>query len=474
VHAFIDEFFLHKLGLRNYWGYNTLNYFAPAGRLAGTDPIGEFCAMVDAIHDAGIEVILDVVYNHTAETDEFGPTLSYRGIDNMAYYRVVPESPADYVNDTGCGNTLNADHPVAQQLVIDSLVYWYSEMGVDGFRFDLATVLGRRAHGFDAGHPLLKAIEEHPDLKNAKLVAEPWDIGPGGYRVGGFGPDWSEWNDRYRDSVRRFWRGDTGEAGEFARRVHGSAEMFETKTAGPAAGINFITSHDGFTLTDVVTYAERHNEANGQQNQDGHSHNYSSNYGWEGPSGDTGIEALRRRQRLNMIATVLVSTGTPMLLAGDEFGNSQQGNNNAYAQDNEIAWLDWQGLTEDEDFTNQVRQWIALRSAEPLLRAATFIHEEQDSESFPGIVWLRPDGATQSEADWHDSQAFGMILSQIEGGSRQRMAILFNASMSPVEFVLPSGDPSWELRLTTGETEVQRNIARLEARCLAALKNVSG
>ncbi len=472
VHAFIDERFLHERGLRNYWGYNTVNFFAPAGRYAGNNPVAEFRAMTDAIHDAGMEVLLDVVYNHTAETDEFGPTLTFRGIDNQSYYRSSPDAPQAYINDTGCGNTLNADHPQVQALVLSSLEYWHNKMGVDGFRFDLATVLGRSATGFTAAHPLLNAIERSPALADAKLIAEPWDIGPGGYQLGRFGARWGEWNDRYRDTVRRFWRGDVGAAGEFARCLHGSAELFEHKGRGPEAGINFVTSHDGFTLTDVVSYSRRHNEVNGEQNRDGHAHNYSSNYGHEGLSEDGEINALRRQQRLNMLATLLISGGTPMLLGGDDIGHSQQGNNNAYAQDNEIAWLDWSGLQTDPAFVTQVGEWAALRRREPLLRPREYRHgATTGNERLPDIVWLRPDGAAMAEADWNAAQAFAMVLTAAHEPAR-RLAVLLNASEAGQEFALPPADADdavWQLRLATVAVTVSASRVALPPRCVAVV-----
>ena len=345
VQAYVDEHHLAKRGLRNYWGYNTLAFFAPMPRFAMNDPCAEFREMVDAIHDAGLEVILDIAFNHTAESDQFGPTLSFRGLDNEAYYRLEPKDPGTYINDTGTGNTLNTDHPRAQALVLDSLRHWVGEMGVDGFRFDLASILGRHADGFSSEHPLLHTISEDSQLRHVKLIAEPWDPGPGGYQLGQFPDRWAEWNDKFRDTARRFWRGDPGMNGEFARRLHGSADVFGDR--GPFASVNFITAHDGFTLADVVSYEQRHNEANGENNRDGHAHNFSCNHGVEGPTDDDAIRLARRRHRLNLLATLFFSQGTPMLLAGDEFGHTQQGNNNAYAQDNEIGWLDWTILDDD-------------------------------------------------------------------------------------------------------------------------------
>lgn len=434
VHSFIDEAFLGKRGLNNYWGYNSFNFFVPEARYAGSDPAAEFRDMVNAIHEAGIEVLLDVVYNHTGEGDERGPSLSFRGIDNQAYYRHVTGQPGKYVNDTGCGNTLDADQPRVRELVIESLRYWHADMGVDGFRFDLATILGRSAQGFDGSHPLLDQISTDPELSAAKLIAEPWDIGPGGYQLGRFPEQWSEWNDRYRDTVRRFWHGHPQQAGEMANCLHGSANLFEQPRRSPSSGINFISAHDGFTLSDLVSYRHRHNEANGEQNRDGHAHNFSCNHGVEGDSGDDAIIQLRRRQRLNMLATLLVSQGIPMLLAGDEFGNSQQGNNNAYAQDNKTGWLDWSGLDTDPAFTEQVRKLINYRRGSPLLRQQRFLHgSHADEAAWPEIVWLHPDGRIMVPDDWAGAGAFAMVLHD----GTEAFAVLFNASESIVKFILP-------------------------------------
>ncbi|MGB5257198.1 MAG: glycogen debranching protein GlgX, partial [Woeseiaceae bacterium] len=322
VHTFVDEHHLVELGLRNFWGYNTVGFFAPMQRYARGDSVSEFRDMVRALHEAGLEVILDVAYNHTGEGNHLGPSLSFRGIDNLAYYRTQPGDQGVYINDTGCGNTVDFDHIRVRQMMLDSLEYWTSTMGVDGFRFDLATVLGRRRDGFSPTHPVLSDISNHPALRNAKLIAEPWDPGPGGYQLGHFPPRWAEWNDRFRDDVRQFWRGDDGKSGDLAMRLRGSADLFEASLRRPLASVNLITAHDGFTLRDTVSYEHRHNEANGEDNRDGHAHNYSSNYGAEGETSDDGINAIRRRQRLNLLATLLLSQGTPLLLAGDEFGNT--------------------------------------------------------------------------------------------------------------------------------------------------------
>ena len=468
VHAFIDEAFLVKRGLRNFWGYNSINFFAPEVRYAsdnaaGDNAIGEFREMVNAIHDAGIEVILDVVYNHTGESDQRGPTLSFRGIDNLAYYRTRPDNPGCYVNDTGCGNTLNVDHPRVHELVLASLRYWHREMGVDGFRFDLAAGLGRTADGFDCGHALLKQITgqitSDGALNGVKLIAEPWDAGPAGYQLGQFPRAWSEWNDRYRDSARRFWRGDPGEAGELARRLHGSADLFEAGGRKPNASINLVTSHDGFSLADLVSYESRHNLANGEDNRDGHALNFSRNYGIEGPTSKQSIKRLRRRQRLNLLATLLLSQGTPMLLAGDEFGNSQQGNNNAYAQDNETGWLDWSGLATDPAFLTQVRELIGLRRNTALLRQAQYRHGHLlDGQGRPDIAWRHPDGRTMASADWEQAQTLTVILAN--PGNRKNsphqtnaLAIMLNASVSTVNFTLTEVSPpdTWRLAFSSSD-----------------------
>ncbi|MDH3431360.1 MAG: glycogen debranching protein GlgX [Gammaproteobacteria bacterium] len=431
VHAFIDEQHLADQGLRNYWGYNSISFFAPTARYAKSDAIGEFRNMVQAIHDAGLEVILDVVYNHTGESDRLGPTLCFRGLDNLAYYSTESDSPATYINDTGCGNTLNADHHRVQQLVLDSLRYWHKDMGVDGFRFDLATVLGRHDHGFSATHPMLELIETDDELRDAKLVAEPWDPGPGGYQLGNFSQRWAEWNDRYRDTTRRFWRGDHGMAGELARRLRGSAGIFEARGRLPFASVNFVSSHDGFTLADVVTYEHRRNHSNGEDNRDGHSHNYSCNYGYEGPTDDPAIIETRARQRLNLLATLFVSQGTPLLLAGDEFGHSQQGNNNAYAQDNETAWLDWAKLEEQSPFGEQVRNLIRLRREMPLLRGPQYVHGRE-------VRWLRPDGASMADHDWAHARAFCVVLSASDAEDAvSAVALLINGTDALCTFELP-------------------------------------
>lgn len=450
VQYFIDEQFLSEQGRRNYWGYNTLNFFTPASRYASNNPRGEFIEMVNAIHDAGLEVILDVVYNHTAEGDHFGPSLSFRGLDNAAYYRLAPDSALHYINDTGCGNTIDADSGVVQDLIIDSLRYWTDEMGVDGFRFDLATVLARHADGFNPEHPLLGRISADPALQHCKLFAEPWDPGPGGYQLGQFPVGWAEWNDRYRDAARQWWRGDAEQSGEFGRRLHGSSDIFEHSGRGPASSINFVSSHDGFTLLDTVSYKHRHNKANGENNRDGHRHNYSANYGSEGPTDDPARKELRRKQRLNMLVTLLLAPGTPMLLAGDELGNTQHGNNNAYAQDNETGWLSWSD--NEHSLLEDVRALIALRKSSVALKRDTYRHGEPGAHGFADISWLTADGQPLDAADWHNCQTLVLLLGD-ETPAFELQALLLNSSRDAVTVSLQSlgADRLWRICYATAE-----------------------
>jgi isoamylase len=372
IHSFVNDSLLLDKGLTNYWGYNTVGFFAADPRYFATGAITEFKQMVAHFHDAGLEVILDVVYNHTAEGNERGPTLSFRGIDNASYYRLLPDKPRYYINDTGTGNTMNLSHPRVLQMVTDSLRYWITEMHVDGFRFDLGTILGREAGGFDQGGGFLDSCRQDPVLSQVKLIAEPWDCGPGGYQVGSFPPGWAEWNDRYRDTVRGFWKGDEGKAAEMASRLAASADLFNKRGRKPWASINFVTAHDGFTLNDLVSYNDKHNEANGETNRDGSSNNLSWNCGAEGPTEDREINKLRQRQKRNMLATLFFSQGTPMLPGGDEFGRTQKGNNNAYCQDNEISWVDWEGIEEEgQSLIVFTRKLIRLRHSLPILRRGT-------------------------------------------------------------------------------------------------------
>ncbi len=439
VHTFVDEHHLVELGLRNFWGYNTVGFFAPMQRYARGDSVSEFRDMVRALHEAGLEVILDVAYNHTGEGNHLGPSLSFRGIDNLAYYRTQPGDQGVYINDTGCGNTVDFDHIRVRQMMLDSLEYWTSTMGVDGFRFDLATVLGRRRDGFSPTHPVLSDISNHPALRNAKLIAEPWDPGPGGYQLGHFPPRWAEWNDRFRDDVRQFWRGDDGKSGDLAMRLRGSADLFEASLRRPLASVNLITAHDGFTLRDTVSYEHRHNEANGEDNRDGHAHNYSSNYGAEGETSDDGINAIRRRQRLNLLATLLLSQGTPLLLAGDEFGNTQNGNNNGYAQDNETCWLDWTLIDDDPDFLEQVRELIWLRREYALLRIDDYVHGLL--KQHPGTIemrWINKHGEAKKSEEWAVSDTFAVLIEETSTGEPgSALVIIINRDNEALNLTLP-------------------------------------
>lgn len=443
VHFFVDEMFLTEKGLKNYWGYNTLSFFAPMNRYASESPLAELVEMIDTIHDAGLEVILDVVYNHTAEGNEKGPTLSFRGLHNRGYYRLLPDRPEYYINDTGCGNTVDINDPGAQRLVLDSLRYFAGDLGVDGFRFDLAPVLGRHPNGFSREHPFFKAIAADPVLSQRKMIAEPWDVGPGGYQLGQFPVPWAHWNDQFRDTVRCFWRGDQHITAQFARRMHGSADLFEPGGSGPLASVNFVTAHDGFTLSDVVSYEVKRNEANGEDNRDGHNHNFSRNYGAEGPTREPGILALRQRQRLNMLASLMFAQGTPMLLAGDEIGHTQGGNNNAYAQDNDTSWIDWDGQTRDADFLSAVRQLIAVRADLDVLRGDAFLHGRSfTADNHPNIAWFNPDGSALADREWFHARAFALVLraTQTPRSDVWGVAMLFNASERAVTFRLPPMD----------------------------------
>ena len=400
VHAFADDRFLTDRKLTNFWGYMSYGFFAPEPRYMQTGDIAEFQQMVARFHKAGIEVILDVVYNHTAEGNELGPTLSFRGLDNASYYRLA-EDRRFYVNDAGTGNVLNLDSPFTLRLVMDSLRYWVQVMHVDGFRFDLASVLGRTRGVFDRDAPLFRAIRQDPVLNRVKLIAEPWDIGSGGYQLGAYPAPFAEWNDRYRDQIRGFWRGDQGLIGKLAKRVAGSAARFDHDGRPATSSVNFVAAHDGFTLMDTVSFNDKHNEANGEENRDGHNHNLSDNMGAEGPTDDPAITAARDRRRRNLIATLMLSQGTPMLLAGDELGNSQGGNNNAYAQDNPTGWVDWDGA--DPAFLDFVRRVIAFRRAHPILRQKRFLHSQpREQDGLPDLFWRRADGAPMTPDDWND------------------------------------------------------------------------
>ena len=445
VHQAVTERRLVELGLTNYWGYNTIGFFAPDGRFA-TGGLGrqvhEFKTMVKILHRAGLEVILDVVYNHTTEGDHLGPTLSFRGIDNAAYYHLDPNDRRHYLNFTGCGNSLNMTHPRVRQLVIDSLHYWVREMHVDGFRFDLATTLARDVKGVDGALAFFAALRDDPVLAQVKLIAEPWDVGEGGYYLGRFPPGWAEWNDRYRDTVRRFWRGDAGQIGVFASRLAGSGDLFEPRERGPCAGVNFVTSHDGFTLHDVVNFERKHNEANGEANCDGCDENYSRNWGVEGPTADAAINLVRERMKRNLLATLAFSQGVPMLTAGDEFGRTQRGNNNAYCQDNEISWSDWDLDDSDNNFFAFVTGVLAIRRAHHLWRRVRFFNGGPiDSSGVKDIAWLRPDGGEMVDADWRDDKRSVLALLVNETDERahapHNLFLAFNSGTAPCDFQLP-------------------------------------
>ncbi|MFZ0501749.1 MAG: glycogen debranching protein GlgX [Steroidobacteraceae bacterium] len=460
-HAFLNDSHLLERGLTNYWGYNSIGFFAPDVRYASEPEqcLREFKEMVARFHDAGLEVILDVVYNHTAEGNERGPTLSFKGIDNTAYYRLAPD-PRYYINDTGTGNTLNVSHPATIRLVTDSLRYWVNELHVDGFRFDLGTILAREIDGFDHQSGFLKACHQDPVLRSVKLIAEPWDCGPGGYQVGGFPPGWAEWNDRYRDTVRDFWKG-AAPAADLAQRLCASADVFNRLGRRPAACINFITAHDGFTLNDLVTYNDKHNEANGENNKDGSSDNRSWNCGVEGPSGDPAVNALRDRQIRNMLCTLLLSQGTPMILAGDEFGRTQKGNNNAYCQNNDISWLHWELDEKGESLRRFVRKLTALRRKYPILRRNRFLTGAYDEElEVKDLTWINASGKEMRAEDWGDTRVhcFGMLMDgrARPTGLRQRgaeatMLLVLNSHHDLVAFTLPAvaGGGVWTLVLDT-------------------------
>jgi isoamylase len=450
VHCFIDDRQLVARGLRNYWGYNTIGFFAPEPRYSATGTLNEFKTMVKSLHSAGIEVILDVVYNHTAEGNQLGPTLSFRGIDNAVYYRPLPDNPRYYRDYTGTGNTLNMRHPRVLQLIMDSLRYWVLEMHVDGFRFDLAATLARELHEVDRLGAFLDIIHQDPVLSQVKLIAEPWDLGEGGYQVGKFPVGWAEWNDRYRDVVRAYWKGDGGQIGELAYRITGSSDLYARSGRRPYASINFVTAHDGFTLQDLVSYDQKHNEANGEQNRDGADNNLSWNCGVEGPTDDPAVKVLRNQQKRNLMATLLLSQGVPMLLAGDPIGHSQQGNNNAYCQDNEISWMNWNEGAAEQGLLTFVRRVIALRKNHPVFRRRNFFQGRAiKGAGVKDILWLMPDGREMTDEEWAQESArtVGVFLSGEGLGEQDERAhsitddnflLLMNAHHEQVPFFLPT------------------------------------
>jgi isoamylase len=466
VHTFINDSHLLERGLTNYWGYNTIGFFAPDPRYAHEreQTLREFKEMVACFHDAGLEVILDVVYNHTAEGNERGPTLSFKGIDNASYYRLMPDQPRYYINDTGTGNTLNLSHMRVIQMVADSLRYWVTETHVDGFRFDLGTILAREPNGFDDQSGFLKACCQDPVLAAVKLIAEPWDCGPGGYQVGGFPPGWAEWNDKFRDTVRDFWRGEAS-ASALAPRLSASGDCFNRRGRKPWASVNFVAAHDGFTTNDLVTYNEKHNERNGEDNTDGSSDNRSWNCGAEGPTEDQKINALRERQIKNILATLLLSQGTPLLLAGDEFGRTQAGNNNAYCQDNEISWLDWGVKEKGRSLISLVQRLTGLRERYPILRRSRFLTGEYNEElAVKDVTWINAAGAEMHPEEWDDGnmRCFGMLMdgrAQPTGirrrGEDATLLMVLNAHQDLVEFTLPGtpGGREWSLLIDTNLAE---------------------
>ena len=471
MHSIADERRLLHHGLRNYWGYNTIGFFAPEMRYSASGTLGEFKTMVKTLHAAGLEVILDVVYNHTAEGDHTGPTLSFRGIDNAIYYRLDPAHPRRYLNFTGTGNSLNTAHRVVLALVMDSLRYWVQEMHVDGFRFDLAATLARNAQGaFDRNVAFLAAVRQDPVLSQVKLIAEPWDLGEGGYQLGNFPPGWTEWNDKYRDAARAYWRGDDNTIGHLAARLSGSHDIFAPSGRAPRAGINFVTTHDGFTLQDLVSYERKHNEANHEGNRDGSDHNRSWNSGVEGPSEKPEVNALREKQKRNLLATLFFSQGVPMLVAGDELGRTQRGNNNAYCQDNETSWLDWEGA--DRELMQFVIRLVELRKRHPSFRRRTYPKPED-------TAWLAPEGREMVEQDWKlpYARCFGMLMVGQRLAERDEhgnamvdddLLLLLNAHHEAIDFVLPG--EGWRAVLDTADRQTApASKYSLQARSLALL-----
>jgi isoamylase len=481
VHQFVAERSVLERGLTNYWGYNSIGFFAPDARYAASgargDQVREFKTMVKTLHQAGIEVILDVVYNHTAEGNQLGPTLCFRGLDNASYYRLLPEQPRYHRDYTGCGNTLDMTHPRALQLLMDSLRYWVLEMHVDGFRFDLAATLAREIHDVDRLSAFFDVIHQDPVISQVKLIAEPWDLGEGGYQVGNFPAGWAEWNGKFRDTIRRYWKGDWGQVGELGYRLTGSSDLYETSGRRPYASVNFITCHDGFTLADLVTYDEKHNEANGENNRDGASDNDSWNCGVEGPTDDPAIVALRERQMRNLLLTLFLSQGIPMLTAGDEVARTQNGNNNAYCQDNELSWFKWsltRAQARQREFT---RRLITLRLANPVFHRRTFFQGRRiHGSEVKDLSWFRPDGKEMTEDEWQDwfSRCVGLRLAgdaieEVDPRGEpivgDTFLLLLNAHHEPVPFVLPAhrARVRWELVLDTGSWDFEPRGAHFRA-----------
>jgi isoamylase len=470
IHTFVNSRQLLDKGLRDYWGYNSIGFFAPEPTYASDrrHALKEFKEMIARFHDAGLEVILDVVYNHTSEGNELGPTLSFKGIDNASYYRLIPDKPRYYINDTGTGNTVNLSHPRVMQMVTDSLRYWVQEAEVDGFRFDLGTILAREPNGFDNQSGFLKACSQDPVLGTVKLIAEPWDIGPGGYQVGAFPPGWAEWNDKFRDTVRSFWKGDVP-ASALAPRLCASGDVFNRHGRKPWASVNFVTVHDGFTLNDLVSYNEKHNDANGEGNKDGSSDNRSWNCGAEGPTEDPEITKLRMRQMRNILATLLLSQGTAMMLAGDEFGRTQQGNNNAYCQDNEISWVNWSIMEKGRALIDFVQRLTKTRHHYPMLRRGRFLTGIFNEElGVKDVTWVHPSGEEMRQENWN-TLCFGMLIdgrAQPTGihrrGSDATLLIVMNGGHKPVSFAIPAtaGSEHWSLLLDTNSDSFEVGAAK--------------
>jgi isoamylase len=478
IQVFFDDRSLVEKGLRNYWGYNTIGYFAPAPRyISPQGNMHEFKLMVARMHSAGIEVLMDVVYNHTAEGNELGPTLSFRGIDNASYY-VLDEDPRHYFDMTGCGNTVNLQSPRVLQMVMDSLRYWVEECHVDGFRFDLASSLARDRRTFDPSASFFDAVRQDPVLSRVKMIAEPWDLGPDGYQLGHFPPGWGEWNDRFRDTVRAFWRGDEGAVPGLADSLLGSARYFDRHGRRPGASINFVTAHDGFTLKDLVSYAEKHNEPNNEANEDGNNHNLSMNCGVEGETNDARILDLRDRLRRNFVVTLFLSQGTPMLVMGAETGRTQQGNNNAYCQDNEISWMDWTGTSpRDDAFHEFVRKIIALRREIPIFRHNTYLHGDKiDAAGQRDVVWLHPEGREMRQQDWHivGLRGIGLLLAPPDG-SPKRYLLIANSGAQPLPFQLPRVDvaPRWAVLVDSARGAVRPQDAHHDGATTLAIPNQS-
>jgi isoamylase len=478
IHHIADESFLHDKGLTNYWGYSTIGYLAPHALYSATgrrgEQVREFKGVVKALHRAGIEVILDVVYNHTAEGNHLGPMLAFKGIDNASYYRLMPDEPRYYMDFTGTGNSLNPVHPTVLRLIMDSLRYWAVDCHVDGFRFDLASALAREFYDVDRLSSFFDIIHQDPVLSQVKLIAEPWDVGPGGYQVGNFPILWSEWNGIYRDTVRDFWRGNSS-ISEFASRFGGSSDLYERDGKRPFASINFVTAHDGFTLRDLVSYNDKHNDANGEENKDGTDDNRSWNCGVEGPTDDPEVNALRARQQRNFLATLFLSQGVPMLLGGDELSRSQGGNNNAWCQDNEISWFDWELDDDERRLLEFVRRLIFLRRNHPVFRRNRFFSGSGDD--LPDVWWMRPDGRKMTQRDWRnpDARAIGVFLNGDElnmttqSGEEledESFLVLFNAHHESLTFRLPTRrfGARWKLELSTAEPELEEGARSLAAR----------